>query len=267
MNKVIGILAHVDAGKTTLAEALLYRAGSVRALGRVDRGDTAMDTHALERSRGITIFTGEAVFEAGGDRFTLLDTPGHVDFSAETERTLQVLDCAVLVISGTDGVQPHTRTLWRLLELYRVPTLLFVTKMDFARRTEAELLAELKAELSAGCIAYENEEEFALCREELMERYLEEGTISDADRQALMRERLAFPCFFGSGLKLSGVDAFLAHLPALVPDGGYPELFGGRVFKISRDAKGERLTHVKVREMWLFALRAGKAWPVERRDV
>ena len=246
MNKVIGILAHVDAGKTTLAEALLYRAGSLRALGRVDRGDTAMDTHALERARGITIFTGEAVLEVGGDRFALLDTPGHVDFSAETERTLQVLDCAVLVISGTDGVQPHTRTLWRLLELYRVPTVIFVTKMDFARRTEAELLAELKAELSAGCIAYGNEEEFALCREELMEQYLENGTVTDADRQSLMRERLAFPCFFGSGLKLEGVDAFLERLPALVPAGGYPELFGGRVFKISRDARGERLTHVKV---------------------
>ncbi len=246
MNKVIGILAHVDAGKTTLAEALLYRAGSLRALGRVDRGDTAMDTHALERARGITIFTGEAIFEVGGDRFTLLDTPGHVDFSAETERTLQVLDCAVLVISGTDGVQPHTRTLWRLLELYRVPTLIFVTKMDFARRTEEELLSELKAELSPGCIAYGNEEEFALCREELMEQYLETGTVSDDDLQALMQARLAFPCFFGSGLKLSGVDAFLERLPNLVSGGRYPDLFGGRVFKISRDARGERLTHIKV---------------------
>ncbi len=247
MKKVIGILAHVDAGKTTLAEALLYRAGRLRTLGRVDRGDTALDTHTLERARGITIFASQAVFDVGDTRFTLLDTPGHVDFSAETERTLQVLDCAVLVISGTDGVQAHTRTLWRLLELYRVPTLIFVTKMDFARKEREEIIAELKAELSEGCIDYETGgEEFAVCKESLLERYLESGTLSDEEICDLVRERLAFPCFFGSGLKLDGVDDFLHHLPALVPSAVYPDALGGRVFKISRDARGERLTHLKV---------------------
>ena len=246
MKRVIGILAHVDAGKTTLAEALLYRAGRLRSLGRVDRGNTVMDTHALERERGITIFASEAVFDVDGVRFTMLDTPGHVDFSAETERTLQVLDCAVLVISGTDGVQAHTRTLWRLLELYRVPTLIFVTKMDFARREQADLIAELKKELSENCIDFENKEELSMCREALLEQYLETGTVENAAVCDLVRERLAFPCFFGSGLKLEGGDTFMKLLPALVPGRIYPEAFGGRVFKISRDAKGERLTHIKL---------------------
>ncbi len=246
-NKVIGILAHVDAGKTTLAEAMLYRAGKLRSLGRVDRGDTALDTHALERARGITIFASEAAFRLGDTSFTMLDTPGHVDFSAETERTLQVLDAAILVISGTDGVQAHTRTLWRLLELYHIPALLFITKMDFARREREEILAELKAELSEGCIDYETGgEEFAVCKEALLEQYLEKGSLSDEAIAELMRERLAFPCFFGSGLKLDGVDRLLEKLPALVPDRAYPALFGGRVFKISRDERGERLTHIKV---------------------
>ncbi len=237
----------MDAGKTTLAEALLYRAGKLRSLGRVDRGDTVMDTHALERARGITIFASQAVFQVKGADFALLDTPGHVDFSAETERVLQVLDCAILVISGTDGVQAHTRTLWRLLELYRVPTLVFVTKMDFARRERAEIMEELKKELSASCIDYDTGgEEFAVCKEELLEQYLETGEIADGELQKLVQERRAFPCFFGSGLKLEGIDAFLDRLPALVPAGIYPDEFGAKVFKISRDPKGERLTHLKI---------------------
>ena len=205
-----------------------------------------MDTHTLERERGITIFASQAVFDAGGVRFTMLDTPGHVDFSAETERTLQVLDCAMLVISGTDGVQAHTRTLWRLLELYRVPTLIFVTKMDFARRERSEILEELKKELSEGCIEYGSSEEFAMCKEVLLEQYLETGRVENVAIRELVRERLAFPCFFGSGLKLEGVDEFLNLLPELVPGGIYPDALGGRIFKISRDARGERLTHIKV---------------------
>lgn len=247
MNRVIGILAHVDAGKTTLAEAMLYRAGVLRTLGRVDSGNTAMDTHSLEKARGITIFASEASFEINGARFTMLDTPGHVDFSAETERVLQVLDCAVLVISGTDGVQAHTRTLWRLLSMYRVPTVIFVTKTDFARRENSDIMSELKDELSENCIDFETgTEEFSLCSEPIMEKYLENGQISIEDISMLVSERLAFPCFFGSGLKLSGVDEFLNMLTHLVPQKKYPDIFGGRVFKISRDSKGERLTHIKV---------------------
>lgn len=249
MKAVIGILAHVDAGKTTLAEAILYRAGKLRTLGRVDRGNTVMDTHALERERGITIFASEAVFTAGDVQYTLLDTPGHVDFSAETERVLQVLDYAVLVISGIDGVQAHTETLWRLLAMYRVPTVVFVTKMDFARRTQADLLSEIKAKLSDACIDYEaadRDEQFAVCSEELLEQYLADGALTDADIAALIKTRQAFPCFFGSGLKLTGVDAFLQALPRLTCRVLYPDVFGARVFKISRDARGERLTHLKV---------------------
>ena len=176
----IGILAHVDAGKTTLAEALLYSAGKLRTMGRVDHGNTVMDTHTLEKERGITIFASEATFSAGNTTFTLLDTPGHVDFSAETERVLQVLDCAVLVISGIDGVQSHTRTLWKLLSLYRIPTLIFVTKMDFARHSKEEIIENLHQELSASCIDFsstDRDEAFAVCREDLLDKYLENGKI------------------------------------------------------------------------------------------
>lgn len=247
MNNVIGILAHVDAGKTTLAEAILYSAGTLRALGRVDDGNTVMDTHSLEKARGITIFASEAAFEINGARFTMLDTPGHIDFSAETERVLQVLDCAVLVISGTDGVQAHTRTLWRLLKLYNVPTVIFVTKMDFVRRTKEDIILELKKELSDNCIDFETgTEEFAMCSESVMEEYLETGTVTSDSIRALVESRAAFPCFFGSGLKLIGVNEFLEVLPNLVPVRKYPETFGARVFKISRSAKGERLTHVRI---------------------
>ncbi len=248
MNTVLGILAHVDAGKTTLAEAMLYTAGKSRSLGRVDDKNTIMDTHALERERKITIFSSEAAFSWSGADFTLLDTPGHVDFGAEAERTLSVLDVAILVISGTDGVQSHTRTLWKLLDHYRVPTVIFVTKTDFMRRTNDELLSELTRELSPACIDCfgAEDEEFALCRDDLLDKYLEGGAIEKSDIAELLGARLAFPVFFGSGLKLTGVSEFLDELTQILPQKNYPAAFGARVFKISRDNKGERLCHLKL---------------------
>ncbi len=248
MNTVLGILAHVDAGKTTLSEAILYTAGGVRTLGRVDDKNTVMDTHALERERKITIFSSEAAFSINGADFTLLDTPGHVDFGAETERTLSVLDTAILVISATDGVQSHTRTLWKLLCHYNVPTVIFVTKTDFARRNNTDILAELKDELSQNCIDYfdSDSEEFALCRDDLLDKYLETGQLSEGDIADLVANRLAFPVFFGSGLKLTGVSEFLEALTKILPKKQYPDAFGARVFKISRDNRGERLCHIKI---------------------
>ncbi|MBQ8605204.1 MAG: TetM/TetW/TetO/TetS family tetracycline resistance ribosomal protection protein [Clostridia bacterium] len=248
-NTVIGILAHVDAGKTTLAEAVLYKTGRVRALGRVDDKNTALDTHALERERGITIFSSEASFEYGERRFSLLDTPGHVDFSAETERTLSVLDAAILVISGTDGVQAHTRTLWKLLALYNVPTLIFVTKMDFARLERADIISQLQSELSENCFDFESPDLFeslSLCRDDILEKYLECGELSLSDMSSLLSSRLFFPCFFGSGLKLVGIDTLLQALCELVPTKKYPEAFGARVYKITHDSKGEKLAHLKI---------------------
>ena len=214
---VIGILAHVDAGKTTLAEAMLYKTGKLRRPGRVDNGDTMLDSHLLERSRGITIFAGQAVMKLGEYEATLLDTPGHVDFSAETERILQVLDIAVLVISGTDGVQSHTRTLWNLLRIYNIPTVIFVTKTDLARIGKAELMSELCSELSDCCVdfsasAHERDEAAAMCSEAAMESYLESGCVDDACMRSMVGGRQIFPCFFGSGLKLEGIDEFLAGL-------------------------------------------------------
>ena len=249
MNTVLGILAHVDAGKTTLAEALLYRAGVLRTLGRVDSKNTAMDTHELERSRGITIFASQAAFSVSGASFSLLDTPGHVDFSAETERTLSVLDYAILVISGTDGVQPHTRTLWRLLQLYDVPTIIFVTKMDFARRDKQDIMQELKKELSDNCLELQSDsflEGVSLTHDELLDKFLQTGTLDDGDIISAVKARLVFPCFFGSGLKLDGIDEFLHELVRITSPKDYPDAFGAKVFKISRDAKGERLTHIKI---------------------
>lgn len=248
-NVVIGILAHVDAGKTTLAEALLYHTGALRKLGRVDHGDTAMDTNEIERSRGITVFAGEAHFTLGDFAVTLLDTPGHVDFSAETERTLQVLDYAILVISGTDGVQAHTRTLWRLLDLYHVPTLIFVTKMDFVRHEKETLLSNLRQELSDNCVDFTAEERFeslAMCREDLLETYLETGKVTDSAAAGLIAARQVFPVWFGSGLKLDGVEDFCTDLEKYLQANSYGTDFGAKVFKISHDDKGNRLTHLKV---------------------
>ena len=248
---VVGILAHVDAGKTTLSEALLYRSGALRKLGRVDHRDAFLDTDAIERERGITIFSKQAVLSLGDTEVTLLDTPGHVDFSAEAERTLRVLDCAILVISGTDGVQAHTRTLWRLLERYGVPTFLFVNKMDLAGADRPKLMEELKRRLDGGCVDFsaspeEWAEEAAVCDEEVLERYLEDGTVTDGDVTDMIRRRKLFPCFFGSALRVEGVDEFLNALARYAPVPDYPADFGARVFKVSRDAQGARLTYLKV---------------------
>ena len=211
---VVGILAHVDAGKTTLSEALLYRSGALRKLGRVDHRDAFLDTDAIERERGITIFSKQAVLSLGDTEVTLLDTPGHVDFSAEAERTLRVLDCAILVISGTDGVQAHTRTLWRLLERYGVPTFLFVNKMDLAGADRDAVLTELKRRLDGGCVDFSAPpeawaEEAAVCDEGVLERYLDTGSVTDRDVTAMIRQRKLFPCFFGSALKMEGVEPLL----------------------------------------------------------
>ena len=249
---VIGITAHVDAGKTTLAEAMLYRTGQLRKLGRVDHGSAAMDSHLLERERGITIFLSQAELPLGDMEVTLLDTPGHVDFSAEMERTLSVLDYAILVISGVDGIQAHTRTLWRLLELYRVPTFLFVTKMDFGRRGRDCLMESLRHELGEGCVDFtpaardRRMEQLATCREDALEAYLDTGMVPEELVRQLVRQRLVFPCWFGSGLKLEGIDEFLEGLARYVEPPAYPAAFSARVFKISHDAQGKRLTHLKV---------------------
>ena len=245
---VLGILAHVDAGKTTLSEALLYRTGAIRDLGRVDHKNAHLDTHALERARGITIFSRQARLTLGDTAVTLLDTPGHVDFSAEMERTLQVLDYAVLVISGTDGVQAHTQTLWQLLRRYRVPVFVFVTKMDLPGAERAALMDDLRAHLSGACVDFTDPdpEQIALCDEAALEQYLDTGALPDETVRALIRSRKLFPCLFGSGLKLTGVDAFLVALARYAAPPEYPEEFGARVFKIMRDAQGNRLTCLKV---------------------
>ena len=249
-NCCIGVLAHVDAGKTTLSEALLYRAGAIRRLGRVDHQDAFLDTDTMERQRGITIFSKQAVLELSSVRVTLLDTPGHVDFSAEMERTLQVLDCAVLVISGTDGVQGHTRTLWELLERYHVPTFLFINKMDLAGTDRDALLAHLKEKLDGGCVDFGDSEtlaeEAAVLDEAVLERYLETGEVSNAALSALIAERKLFPCYFGSALRVEGVDALLSGVERYAPRPVYPADFGAKVFKITRDSQGARLTHLKL---------------------
>ena len=249
---VIGILAHVDAGKTSLTEALLYRAGVLRRLGRVDHGDAFLDTDAIERDRGITIFSKQARLTVGDTELQLIDTPGHVDFSAETERALQVLDCAVLVISGTDGVQAHTRTLWKLLERYGVPTVLFVNKMDLPGSDRAALLDDLRRHLDGGCVDFSlspaeiHEEAAALGDEALLERYLERGCLSDGQLSALIGGRRLFPCWFGSALRDRGVDELLAGLARYVPAPEHGPAFGALVYKISRDGQGARLTWLKV---------------------
>ena len=251
MKKIIaGILAHVDAGKTTLAEAMLYRTGKLRKIGRVDHGDTALDTHALERERGITIFASQAVFSTDKMEVTLLDTPGHVDFSSETERTLGVLDYAILVISGLDGVQSHTLTLWKLLRLYSVPTFVFVTKMDFARKSREEIIENLNSELDGDFVDFGDEaamsEGLALCNESMMEKYLGGETIDEREIAEAIKLRQVFPCFFGSGLKLDGIDEFIDALEKYTIQPEYSEAFGAKVFKISHDPQGVRLTHIKV---------------------
>lgn len=247
----IGILAHVDSGKTTLSEALLYCTGNLQRLGRVDHRDSFLDTYALERDRGITIFSKQAVLTCGNARYYLLDTPGHVDFSAETERTLQVLDYAILVVSGTDGVQSHTKTLWRLLQKYRVPCFLFVNKMDLPGADKTWLLNNLKGGLSDACIDFSEEgsdaflENVALCDEDLLGKY-EESAITDADIIEAIRRRRLFPCFFGSALKLDGVERFWDAVQRLTRMPAYGGEFGAKVYKIAEDNQGNRLTFLKV---------------------
>ena len=260
--RCIGLLAHVDAGKTTLSEAILYTTGTTRKLGRVDNRDAYLDTYALERERGITIFSKQAVCQLGGTTVTILDTPGHVDFSAEMERTLQVLDYAVLVISGADGVQGHTETLWSLLKRYQVPTFLFINKMDQPGTDREALLSELQKRLSESCVDFalldrpkeempeEVWETIAMSDEELLEQYLESGSIAAEDIRRLIRRRKLFPCYFGSALKLQGVEELLAGLERWMSDEPFTDApdaaFGAKVFKISRDEQGSRLTHMKI---------------------
>ena len=248
---VVGILGHVDAGKTTLSEAMLYRSGNLKKLGRVDHQDAFLDTDALERERGITIFSKQAVLPLDGLEVTLLDTPGHVDFSSEMERTLHVLDCAILVISGTDGVQGHTRTLWRLLERYHVPTFLFVNKMDLAGADRQAVLEELRRRLDENCVDFTQKgdpfhEAVAMCGEEALTAYLDTGTVPDGEIVSLIAARRLFPCWFGSALRLEGVDEFLAGLARYARCPDYPAEFAARVYKIARDPQGARLTYLKV---------------------
>lgn len=248
----LGILAHVDAGKTTLSEAMLYLSGAIRKAGRVDNRDAFLDTYELERERGITIFSKQAVFSFDDLKITLLDTPGHVDFSAEMERTLQVLDAAVLVISAADGVQGHTVTLWKLLKRYQVPVFLFVNKMDQQGTDRDMLMQELCDRLGGGLTNFSEEnrntflEELAMCDEELLNCFLEKGDISEELIRKAIAQRKVFPCFFGSALKLFGVRELMEGIVRYMPISGYPKEFGARVFKITRDNQGNRLTHMKI---------------------
>ncbi|MBD5544427.1 MAG: GTP-binding protein [Lachnospiraceae bacterium] len=248
----IGILAHVDAGKTTLSEALLYESGSIHSLGRVDKKDAFLDTYALEKERGITIFSKQAVFSLKDMQITLLDTPGHVDFSAEMERTLSVLDYAILVINGADGVQAHTRTLWQLLKKYRIPVFLFANKMDQNGTNREMLLKQLKEKLDENCVDFGRKtepafyENIAMCDEAALEQFLETKKLETKSIKRLILKRKLFPCFFGSALKLEGVGELLADMEAYIQMPSYPEEFGARVFKIARDDRGNRLTFMKI---------------------
>lgn len=247
-----GLLAHVDAGKTTLSEAMLYTGGNIRKMGRVDRGDAFLDTYELEKKRGITIFSKQALLQLENMEITLLDTPGHVDFSAEMERTLQVLDYAILVISGTDGVQEHTRTLWRLLARYHVPTFLFVNKMDLAGAQKDALMEDIRKRLDDNCLDFGEAgteafyEQAAMCGEMALDHYLETGRVETEMIREQIRSRCLFPCFFGSALKQQGVEEFLRGMEAYMEPLKYPKEFGARVFKITRDGQGNRLTHMKI---------------------
>ena len=250
---VLGILAHVDAGKTTLSEGMLYLCGSLRKLGRVDHGNAFLDTFELERERGITIFSKQVVFQAGDIEITLLDTPGHVDFSAEMERTLPVLDYALLLISGSDGIQGHTETLWRLLDRYKIPTFLFINKMDQEGTDRDSLMKQINARFGGECIDFGQEgaqqdfyEQVALCDEKTLEHYLADGHLETKAIARLIEERKVFPCYFGSALKLSGVEELLEGLATFTTAKKYPDEFGAKVYKIARDSQGSRLTYLKI---------------------
>ncbi|MGN0710543.1 MAG: NYN domain-containing protein [Anaerovoracaceae bacterium] len=249
---IVGILAHVDAGKTTLSESLLYKSGTIRKQGRVDHGDAFLDTDKIEKNRGITIFSKQARLNMGSKEIVLLDTPGHVDFSAEMEMTLQVLDYAVLVISGTDGVQSHTATVWKLLEHYGIPVFIFVNKMDQPDTDRKNILKDLKKRLSDSCVDFTEQhdesfmEELSLCSEELLEQFLDNALISGESIAENIRCRHIFPCYFGSALKLEGVDEFIKGFDEFTIMPEYPEEFAAKVYKISRDSKENRLTHMKI---------------------
>jgi len=254
---VTGIVAHVDAGKTTLSEAMLYRSGNLRKLGRVDNGDAFLDPDELEKKRGITIFSHQASVQYDDFELTLLDTPGHVDFASQTEQVLSVLDYAILVVSATDGIQGYTRTLWRLLEHYQIPTFIFVNKMDSDGADKNKALAQLQSIFSKGCISFgsddsqmnipeESYEEIAMCDDNILEEFLNTGNLSDDAVSQMIKDRQVFPCYFGSALKISGVDGFLSGMKRWTRESEYSAGFGARVFKISHDEKGERLTWVKV---------------------
>ena len=248
----IGILAHVDAGKTTLSESMLYLSGKIRKLGRVDNKNAYLDTYKLEKARGITIFSKQAIFQVDETQITLLDTPGHVDFSAEMERTLQVLDYAILVISGGNGIQGHTQTLWRLLSIYKIPVFIFINKMDQVGTDKEKLMKELKLRLNDGCIDFDENnmeilyDHIAMCDEKVMENFIETGEINNIDISKLIKSRKVFPCYFGSALKLEGVKEFIDGIVKYTEEPFYPEEFGAKVFKISRDDQGNRLTFVKI---------------------
>ncbi len=273
----VGILAHVDAGKTTLSEALLYQSGARRTLGRVDRADAFLDTHVLERARGITIFSKQALLETPGRSITLIDTPGHVDFAAETERVLPVLDCAILVISATDGVQAHTVTLWKLLQRYGVPSFIFVSKCDLPGLSREALLQQLRSQLSSGCVdftapAEEVQEACAMCDEAALEEYLTTGTVEAGRIRSLIADRRLCPCCFGAGLRLQGVDTLLELLDRYAPLPVCEEAFGARVYKISRDASGNRLTWLRLtggtlRVRQSICYTDAKGTPVEEKIV
>lgn len=249
---VCGILAHVDSGKTTLSEALLYTGGTIKKVGRVDKQDAFLDNYDLERERGITIFSKQAVIRTPEFQLTLVDTPGHVDFSPETERALQILDAAILVVSAPDGVQGHTEILWRLLARYRIPVFLFINKTDLPCRARETLMAELTAKLSAGCMDFEKQgtdafyEQAALVSEQALEQYLADGKLTDDQLSALIAGRELFPCFFGSALRMEGVQELLAAMERYAPEKSYGTAFAARVYKIGRDAQGNRLTYLKI---------------------
>lgn len=251
---VIGILAHVDSGKTTLSEGMLYLSGALRKLGRVDKRDAFLDTHALERERGITIFSKQAIMRFNDTEFTLLDTPGHVDFSAEAERALKILDYAILVISATDGVQSHTETLWKMLSEYRIPTFIFVNKTDLSGMGKEAVLSDLRGKLSSACIDFTNREDgkeeffesLSMCSESLMEEYLENGAIIDRSISEKIKKRKVFPCYFGSALRLEGVKEFLYDLDLYTLANPTHAEFGASVYKIASDEQGNRLTYMKI---------------------
>ena len=243
---VLGILAHVDSGKTTLSEAMLYKTGSIRSYGRVDHGNAFLDANEIEREKGITIFSSRAVMKICDTSVTLLDTPGHIDFSTETERALSVLDYCILVVSGTDGVESHTQTLWKLLERYNIPTFIFVNKMDISQKSKAELMHDIHKNLSENCIELADADSLILCDEQLLDEYESGGTITQKTVSRAIMRRNVFPCFFGSALKMQGVDEFLSALSEYTCASEPISELGGRIFKISWDSDGTRLTHIKI---------------------